>query len=735
MESSKPHFPLPKKNFYNEKYQPTGFGKPVIRQDYTSHGKRLREQASTVKKELDAKTDAKVVNYYYFMVRTPKDYPFKTRQQNLRNLGFEIVSYKSNVAESGIVGIKKSEFEVLENKIATYCSTPKNVGKSNLASLETLVPIPIEDKIDFEINKARSKEVDVSITLFDNLSQTTGNAIFNVVKEELGVQEGVLSFYRYLNGMTVISGTLPVSKIKDIAKTFSTVKSISLNSTLHADAASTLAPLPGGVSIDPPLSNSAVCVIDSGIKSDNPILGGLIKERIVKLPAGSVDCEYGHGTFVASRCLFGDVIADCNTSKRLTPHFKILDVAIFGVDVDKKKVNPSPDFAFKVIEEVVSKYHKEIMIYNISFGLENNVVTDHEFSKWAGLLDFLAKEFQVLFIIAAGNINTLLGNYPVGHFRNPGARIISPAESLLSISVGAIAKRVLPDTISKKNELSPFSRIGPGADMGVKPELVCHGGNYVKPYGIHKDAATFGICQDGLNFSLLNGTSFSAPIVANYAQRLKDYYSTASPNLIKAFLLHFAEMRTLPKPIVTPVAKYVGYGEPNIESAFSASSNNAVFYGEHTLEQENFQYVRFHVPSAFLEKGKAKEAKIRVTLVYDPPVNVANSMEYSQTKILAALIKNTATGKKDVQIDAEDKSSLPWNPIVKLEKTFKRGFISGEWELRLKLLTRGTVPKTYKQKYAVIIEVLDPNSKLLVHDSVLSEFSSTYKPEKMQSAA
>lgn len=73
---------------------------------------------------------------------------------------------------------------------------------------------------------------------------------------------------------------------------------------------------------------------------------------------------------------------------------------------------------------------------------------------------------------------------------HPSARIAEPATAALALSVGALSRFDAPQTrrgearigdhaIAAAREIAPFSRTGPGAFKGVKPDVVDIGGNWV----------------------------------------------------------------------------------------------------------------------------------------------------------------------------------------------------------------------------------------------------------------
>lgn len=105
------------------------------------------------------------------------------------------------------------------------------------------------------------------------------------------------------------------------------------------------------------------------------------------------------------------------------------------------------------------------------------------------------------------------------------------------------------------------------------------------------------------------------------------------------------------------------------------------------------------------------------------------------SRISAQLAKPTDQGMRPINISGEDKYSLPWNPITKFEKTFSRAYLTGAWELRLRLYTRGNVDTNYLQDFAVVIEIIDENGNVNVYDNLLEEFPGVYNAIKLIKAA
>lgn len=733
MSNERSHFEVPKENIRNEKYEKTGGGKTFQRLNHGDHGKKLMDQTTKLKQVELNKKDSKYTSDIFFQVETPKEVSVKSEKLKLEKLGFEIVNYAKENKSIGTAKINKEQLANFEAQLNEYTASNEHVGKTYFSILEDIVSVPTESKIKTDIDFNSDEEISIVINLYNALAAKERLAINNTIIEEIKKYTDNVSQRTFRNGVTSIACVLKAKEIPVIVEEFSTIKEIKQNYTTFVENSFPVQEMPNPLTIKNVHSNSSICIIDSGIRNGTGIFDSLISNQVQKLPLGSVDCHYDHGTFVASRCTFGDNIDSCLGSHSLTPYCKLLDVPVFGIDGTGAIINPDEFHLRSAIEDIVIQFYQSVKVYNLSLG-SAIPIQDYEFSELAKLLDHLSKMYKVLFVISSGNINSQLGNFPVDHFTNTDSRIGLPAESLLSLTVGSIAKYKDGNSLAEINEVSPFSRIGPGSDLGIKPELVAHGGNLIAPYTYSPRVSTYGISTDGKNLSVNIGTSFSAPIISQYAQRLFDLYPNSDPNIVKALLCHFSEPRLVYDEITDDLIKFTGFGEPNIENAIAASNHNAAYIYEGLLDQDNYQYISFDIPNS-LAVGKESKLKIKITITYDPPVNPDNEAEYSNARISALLTKPTDDGMQPIIISGDDKYQLPWNPVIQFEKTFSRSYLTGSWELRLRLYTRGKVDQKYLQDYAVVIELIDENRKTNIYDDILAQFAAIYKKIQLREAA
>ena len=343
-------------------------------------------------------------------------------------------------------------------------------------------------------------------------------------------------------------------------------------------------------------------------------------------------------------------------------------------------------------------------VLNLSLGTDASVV-DGQMSLVATLLDFHAREHDLVTVTTTGNIRepSLLASFPNAHL-GERTRIDPPGDSIHAITVGSIAYEAGPQSLSRPRELSAFSRRGPGPFGGIKPDIVAHGGNCHADGTTTDQSGVHGLLNQGKGWAVDYGTSFAAPLVSSMAAALVDHYRNPSANLVKALLLHFTNPALVPA-IAVPQEYLIGRGEPDLEAAMWATPYSATFICSGELSSSRFNYVPFHVPPC-LAPGEESRLKIRATVVIDPSVAADNPMEYCQARLTLGLRKPAEVGYSRVSGVELGPDPGKWSPVEYLEKTFSRSYSPGRWELQVRLWTRN-LPDNYVQPFAAVIQVMD----------------------------
>lgn len=216
-------------------------------------------------------------------------------------------------------------------------------------------------------------------------------------------------------------------------------------------------------------------------------------------------------------------------------------------------------------------------IFNLSQGDLNYPYNDKKPRAWTCVLDELQREYDILFIVSSGNydytyehdVKNILADYPKYFFTDEKARVIDPAASSISLTVGGMALSSIPFVasderisalpISQKNQISSSTRIGPGIQKAIKPEFVAYGGDNVFNTMLSKISPNVGNYVISLSNKLTDGlfcqdvgTSFAAPYVSHIAALVLERYPHISNNLLRAIL---ASASSVPKEIELQIEK------------------------------------------------------------------------------------------------------------------------------------------------------------------------------------
>lgn len=412
----------------------------------------------------------------------------------------------------------------------------------------------------------------------------------------------------------------------------------------------------------PPEDGPRLCIIDSGVTSNHPLLSNNVgHEEAVLTQASSPADAHGHGTMVAGLAVFGDV-RFCYESGQFASSITLFSARVLNdrneFDDEKLIINQMREAI-----EIFRMQPYDCRIFNLSLGSRNPAFDSMRPRQtlWAEELDVLARELKVLLVVSAGNheagdgvnasdAETALRSYPSLLF-NPLTGLCDPATSAIALTVGSLAQHDTPAILSrtaaddiikplaKVDEPSPFTRVGPGINGAIKPELVHYGGNLV--------FAGFGSTVRRINdepgtavmsfshqptqhlFAYDCGTSFAAPRVARLAALIehgltRDLGERPSPNLIRAVVASTAD---IPEASISRLHSYdsghaslkvCGYGFPSESEALKSRDRRVTMVYQGSMSIDHFNVFAVPIPDVFrYARGKRK---IIVTLAYDPPV-------------------------------------------------------------------------------------------------------------------
>jgi len=336
-------------------------------------------------------------------------------------------------------------------------------------------------------------------------------------------------------------------------------------------------------------------------------------------------------------------------------------------------------------EGTVPAQAPSVKIINLSFGDPSRLFI-HSPSPCAKLLDWLSWKYKVLFCVSTGNFSenidlgftedefkrltdnekaklTLQTISNMANFR----RLISPAESINSITVGAshqdsstitnMARRV--DILPTQQILpSPVNRLGHGFRRSMKPEILMAGGRQLfNPPPVGKSfKLSLGSLPPGQKVaseskegersasSYTCGTSNATALASRAAAKIYEVIENiknANPDviqdeqvavLIKALLVHGASREhadtELQNHLKTTAnsrqfkgfsSKFIGYGYPNIDKVLACTEQRATVIGCGFIKEKQVQEYRFPLPPSLVNSNLWR--RLTITLAWFTPIN------------------------------------------------------------------------------------------------------------------
>ena len=456
-------------------------------------------------------------------------------------------------------------------------------------------------------------------------------------------------------------------------------------------------------------------VLDSGVFTGNPLLRTVVvaEEEFDTTEHSTTDLN-GHGTGVAGIVVYGDFHSSI-PSRTFTPLVRICNGKIMH-DEDGNPFFPEDVRPEKIVKDAITYFHDTYgcRIFNLSAGNGESIYQGGRQFPWASMLDDLSRELDIVIVVSAGNVpNPLINEFSSrdelmqksrDQLFDPEHRLIDPATSALSVTVGSITRSAEPAlprgamgnplSAGQKDYPSVFTRIGKGVNKSIKPDFVDYGGNYSLSQiagGNNRWSMTDkNLMEPTLNhttekiFKGFCGTSFSAPHVTHMAARLertleKQLGQKPSANLIRAMLANSAkcsvEMETWgmestdvhytgrDNPKRERLMRLNGYGKISDQTLVS-TDNSVTLFAEDKLPLRDSHLYKIPVPQQF---AKVKVDKsITVSLAYDPVTKMSRK-EYLANNLWIEIFRRIDEetlirykAKRETGIDTkEDFKNLP----------------------------------------------------------------------------
>ncbi|MCL1914474.1 MAG: S8 family peptidase [Eubacteriaceae bacterium] len=344
----------------------------------------------------------------------------------------------------------------------------------------------------------------------------------------------------------------------------------------------------------------------------------------------------------------------------------------------------------QVVKEAIEFFNKEYhcRVFNLSSGDLDYIYAGGRQMTWAGMIDEVARELDVVIIVSAGNQYPELPEFSDrddicekdrNQLLNPEHRLIDPATSALAVTAGSITRTATPDIrtgitaipVGQADSMSVFTRTGKGVNNAIKPEFVDYGGNYsvqqvTRGNNLWRTNDRL-LMEPSTNhttervFKGWIGTSFAAPHVTHFAARLErsleaQLEEAPSSNLMRAMLASAAfipySLRTWAEEAVDASyagaraqkadnrLRLIGYGKIDEEVLFSDSTDprHVTLFAEGELALRSFHLYKIPVPTEFI--GVKGNKRISIGFSYNPPIRMSRK-EYIGNSLFIEVFRRT----------------------------------------------------------------------------------------------
>lgn len=497
-----------------------------------------------------------------------------------------------------------------------------------------------------------------------------------------------------------------------------------------------------------------VVVVDSGISDEIPALASWVVGR-----QSEVAPEYqnsDHGTFVAGLICWGGELNPTIAGMDNNP-CGVFDLQVLpNTNPEKGDVLELLESEFLVsLDEALREHANQYKVWNLSLGTDTICSLD-EFSQLAVELDNLQEQYQVSFVISAGNYETPpLLDFPRTGDQVQAGRITSPADSVLGITVGAVSHVDYKKNGPKEHYPSAFSRHGAGPNYVIKPDLVHYGGSCSTDL-----SHIAGIRSVNGSVSAENlGTSFAAPLVARtLAQIYHQVTPTPSPVLARALLTHHARDPRTSLRVPDGEESFFGFGLPApVPYCLECTPYSSTLVFEDVLRPGYFlEWNDFPYPSSLRRDGKYF-GEIWMTVAFAPARGARWGTEYCETHIDAHFgvyrsQKSRATGLvkprpifvglvppehrnpgllyESYQVEKLRK----WAPVRTYYGNLENGERGDRWRMMVRLLTRHGIEdeEAFKpQPFSLIVTISDPEKKARVYDEMAQTIRNRFQSQSL----
>lgn len=486
----------------------------------------------------------------------------------------------------------------------------------------------------------------------------------------------------------------------------------------------------------PGAASSIVGIIDGGIGA---VLDPWVVHRWGLLTDADTDAE--HGTFIGG-LLVGAGAMNPKMLDAARPACRLVDINVLpsdpgstGSSFERYFPGGTPEF-FDEIEGAVREMRQDhgVRVFNLSINFDGPG-DDSRYGSAARRLDEIARAYDVIFVISAGNLNPndQRAEWPtdptiaLAALAREGRTTISePAESLFNISVSALNPSGLIDQVPFA--LTRYSRRGPGLRGATKPDLAHIGGS-----GTADPSNGTGLCSvdEAGALTTAAGTSFAAPLVARELADLDAAITGTAPReTLIALLVHEASMpeQLRRAPVGAIATDLAGFGVPSqTHNTLERPDSEIVMVFNSTVSSGEEHSLNFAWPAALTDNGRCR-GYARLTLVARPVLAYEHGDERIRVNIDAKLMQENDEGgfnnvlkpvyHPDAMANPRSEKELlreahKWQVVKSFETPKMRGRgRSSTWKFLVEYLTRAEEELPIAGvEFAAVLTISDPKGE------------------------
>jgi len=477
-------------------------------------------------------------------------------------------------------------------------------------------------------------------------------------------------YNNHVSGLLLARAHIPAGALADLAQLDQVAKIDGLPDQGPNNAQARRASVDDLPRVEPPLPDAPIVgLVDSGVRSAHPLLAGAIYDATtLSAELSDGEDEHGHGTRVAGLLLHGSLQDVLSRGSLPRPMFRIFSVRVLGAD------NQFPhDTVWEAELERAIRHCAAAgaRVINVSLGDPDTPYSGPRSTPVAALFDQLSRELGVVIVVPTGNTQpvayasfdeTLPVSYVEQLLASARTPLIDPAPALTALTVGGLATGALAGVgrvtggatrraLGQQGWPSPISRVGPGINRAIKPELAAPAGSlaWEQAQGSVVEDEELAVLSSGGDAPdrLLDsavGTSFAAPLAARAAGAVLHRYPDLSANLVRALVLLGSIERADERAFAHLTGaelerarlRTCGYGVPDLGRTIDSGSHRVVLVAEDAIAVDTTMVYEVPIPPSFHSSGGQRG--IDVALAFDPPAR-ARRLDYAANRMRFWLVR------------------------------------------------------------------------------------------------